>query len=77
MMIDESKPLVEFSAWDRCDGCGAQAYSLAQHESHSDLLFCIHHRKISVQNLLDEGWKITDDYEALSRLLGSEVASSI
>lgn len=77
MMIDDFDPVIVFTAEDRCDGCGAQAYSLAQREDMTDLLFCIHHRKANSDSLLDEGWKIVDDYEALSRIVGPEVAASL
>lgn len=66
-MIDEEFPLVEFTANDRCDGCGAQAYHLAVSE-HGDLLLCLHHGKKSIDALVDEGWTVTSDYEAIERL---------
>lgn len=68
MMIAEEAPLIEFNAHDRCDRCGAQAYTLASHEDFGELMFCLHHRKRHSDSLLDEGWTIVDDYEALSRL---------
>lgn len=68
-MIDEDMPMIEFTANDRCDGCGAQAYALARHEDFGELLFCIHHLKGVNQNLLDEGWQIVEDYEAIEREL--------
>lgn len=67
-MIDTELPLVEFTAHDRCDGCGAQAYHLATHSEHTELLLCMHHGKRSIDKLTDEGWVVTSDYEALSRL---------
>ena len=35
----------EWTAWDRCDGCGAQAYWLATHEQLGEFLFCNHHHR--------------------------------
>ena len=72
-MLDENNPCVTFSAQDRCDRCGAQAYSLAQREDlASELLFCLHHRKSNYDRLLSDGWTIIDDYEAISRLADNE-----
>lgn len=70
-MLDLETAVLEFTAHDRCDQCGAQAYSLARKdEAPSDLLFCIHHRKKHYETLIDEGWEVVDDYEALMRLTG-------
>lgn len=71
-MVDEETPLIEFTAHDRCDRCGAQAYSLARHETFGELMFCLHHRKKFVDVMLDEGWEIIDDYEAISRLADNQ-----
>lgn len=72
-MLD-SDTLLEFTAQDRCDGCGAQAYTIARREDMpSELLFCLHHRREVYDNLLDEGWTVIDDYEAISRLADHEV----
>lgn len=68
MMLDNEMPLIDFTAEDRCDRCGAQAYTLAKNENCGELLFCLHHRRQHVNALLDEGWEIVDDYEAMSRL---------
>lgn len=72
-MIDKDLPLIEFSALDRCDGCGARAYSAARREDMpQELLFCIHHRKQHEYALLDQGWEIIDGTEALEFLADSE-----
>lgn len=68
MMVDYEAPCIDFTAEDRCDRCGAQAYTLARHEDFGELMFCLHHRRENVDILLDEGWEIIDDYEAMSRL---------
>lgn len=68
-MVDTDTPLIEFSVEDRCDRCGAQAYSLARkHDAASELLMCLHHRREYADNMMDEGWEIVDDYEAIERL---------
>lgn len=72
-MIDSKNPVLAFSALDRCDRCGAQAYSVAQQKGRSDLLFCIHHRKEFYDGLLDTGWTVVDDYEAIERLVGTSI----
>lgn len=67
-MVDKDLPVIEFTAADRCDRCGSQAYTLADHPEFGELLFCLHHRRDHVDTLLDEGWTVVDDYEAISRL---------
>lgn len=63
-------PVVEFSAQDRCDRCGAQAYALARNDflNVSELLFCAHHLREHYDMLLDEGWAVIEDFEGLDRL---------
>lgn len=68
MMVHNELLLIEFTAEDSCDRCNAQAYTLAKHEQHGELMFCLHHRRAFVDSLLDEGWEVIDDYEAMSRL---------
>lgn len=68
-MIDTDLPLIEFTALDRCDRCGAQAYTMAQRKDMpAELLFCLHHSKEYRNPLMDEGWTVVDDYEAIQRL---------
>lgn len=67
-MLDLDNPVIEFTALDRCDRCGSQAYSVAQKQGHSDLLFCAHHRKRNYDGLLDDGWIVIDDTLGLERL---------
>jgi len=74
-MIDFDNPVIAFTALDRCDGCGAQAYSVAQKEGHADLLFCAHHRREHYATLLDEGWSVTDDYEGIESLTGTPMGA--
>lgn len=68
-MVDDELPLIEFTADDRCDRCGAQAYTLARHEDFGELMFCLHHRKETVDTLMDTGWLVIDDYEAIERIV--------
>lgn len=70
-MVDEEFPVIDFNATMRCDGCGAQAYTLARKNS-AELLFCAHHSKMSRQNLFDNGWTIVDDAAGLEDI-GYEV----
>jgi hypothetical protein len=75
MMLDErveDLPLVKFTAQDRCDRCGAQAFAEARKDGMS-LIFCGHHRKQYADNLLVEGWTIYDDYEAWEQILGENL----
>ncbi len=53
--------LVEFSATDRCDRCGAKAHHLARKPGFSDLLFCGHHIRRLTESLLDKNWNIISD----------------
>lgn len=68
MMVDNKMPVIEFTAHDRCDACGAQAYTLARHAEFGELLFCGHHSKAHRLSLFEEGWSISDDAEALESL---------
>ena len=69
--MDEDYPLIELTAADRCDGCGARACTLAKHEDFGELLFCLHHRNKNEQSLLDEGWTLIDDYQVFEMLTGN------
>lgn len=62
------EPMIEFTALCRCDRCGAQAYTAATSDEFGMLFFCLHHRKQHVDALMNEGWTIVDDYEAIERL---------
>jgi hypothetical protein len=52
--------VISLTAQDRCDGCGAQAFSIAV-RGGTTLLFCKHHRRKSTEKLEAEGWSIIDD----------------
>lgn len=72
-MIDTEYPVIEFTANDRCDRCGAQAYTMASKEGFSELLFCAHHRREFFDALYNDDWVIADDYEALEDLVGAKI----
>lgn len=74
-MLDTEYPIIVFTAHDRCDACGAQAYTQAEREDMpAALLFCLHHRKRHIDALEQDGWTIVDDYEAISRLADNQYA---
>lgn len=69
-MVDKNNPVLVFTAYDRCDRCGAQAYTLARHEDVAgELLFCLHHIRDSGDRLLDDGWEIISDEAAIADLV--------
>lgn len=68
-MIDLENPVLDFSAMDRCERCGAQAVTLAYHEKFGDLLFCAHHRRDYEKKLLDDGWLLIDDAAQMEKLV--------
>jgi hypothetical protein len=54
-----------FTAADRCDRCGAQAYVRATLESGFDLLFCGHHWHENEARLRELGADIHDELNKL------------
>lgn len=64
-MIDTELPMIDFLANDRCDRCGAQAHSLARMNGKPELLFCSHHFREHYGKLLDDGWEVVCDSEAM------------
>lgn len=71
-LMDFEYPMVDFTANDRCDGCGAQAYCMARHDELGELLFCIHHRRENYELLFSTGWEIVDNMEGLMQLAEAE-----
>ena len=68
-MLDE---MVSFTALDRCDRCGAQAYAQADKPGQpSALLFCDHHSRKFKDSLLSQGWAVTWDEEKRKELVGA------
>jgi hypothetical protein len=57
-----------FTAADRCDRCGAQAYVRATLESGFDLLFCAHHWHENETRLREIGADIYDELDRLSEV---------
>jgi hypothetical protein len=55
-----------FTAADRCDRCGAQAYVRATLESGLDLLFCGHHWHQNEDRLRQIGAEIYDELDKLA-----------
>lgn len=54
--------MLNLTAVDRCDRCGAQAYYRAEHRrGDSDLLFCVHHYREHRDKLVQEDWVICSD----------------
>lgn len=74
-MLNEE--MVSFTALDRCDRCGAQAYAQAEKwGAASHLLFCLHHSKEFRNGLLDNGWTVRWDEENVEALVGTPGASA-
>ena len=69
MLDTDEVQMKPFTAFDRCDRCGAQAYAVAAKKSLEDLLFCIHHVKSYSNNLRNTGWTITFDCESMDALV--------
>lgn len=63
--VEKSKyaqdPWEPFTAWDRCDKCGAQAYTLWQNERGHDLKFCGHHTATEEAGLMITGFQLARD----------------
>jgi len=49
------------TARDRCDSCGAQAFSIAENDKSHDLYFCNHHKNKFEAQLIAQGFRITDE----------------
>jgi hypothetical protein len=76
MLLDEKNPVIDFSASDRCDRCGAQAYLYASKEDGFSLLLCGHHAKDHHDRLLDEGWTVVVDTEGYQSLVPGSLYDS-
>ncbi len=60
-------PTPQFTALDRCDRCGAQAYVRVELSSGGELLFCAHHARehaeklqLVASSIQDETGQLTD-----------------
>lgn len=58
-------PSPKFTALDRCDRCGAQAYVRVELASGHDLLFCAHHAREHADKLQKVASTIHDETGAL------------
>jgi hypothetical protein len=61
-------PSPKFTALDRCDRCGAQAYVRVELASGGDLLFCAHHAREHSEKLQQIASAIHDETGTLSQL---------
>ncbi len=55
------------TAADRCDKCGARAYTRAS-KGDLSLLFCPHDRNKFYDSLLTDGWECVDDLESIDAM---------
>ena len=69
-------PTPQFSALDRCDRCGAQAYVRVELVSGGELLFCAHHAREHAEKLQQVAATIHDDSERLSSDAGQRDQTS-
>ncbi len=60
-------PSAEFTTFDRCDRCGAQAYVRVELASGGELLFCAHHAREHAEKLQQVAAAIHDKSGTLSR----------
>lgn len=54
------------TAADRCDRCGAQAYTRVTFLSGAELLFCAHHARMHEDKLREQAMHIHDESGQLS-----------
>ncbi len=54
-------PSPQFTALDRCDRCGAQAYVRVELSNGGELLFCAHHAREHADKLQQVAAAIQDD----------------
>ena len=59
-------PSPQFTALDRCDRCGAQAYVRVELTSGGELLFCAHHAREHADKLQLVAASIHDESEKLA-----------
>jgi hypothetical protein len=60
-------PSPQFTALDRCDRCGAQAYVRIHLLSGGELLFCAHHAREHAEKLQQVAADIQDETGQLSK----------
>lgn len=59
--------IIALTAADRCDRCGAQAYTVARKADLDDLMFCNHHLEKHRDALLLSGFELIEDVQAKER----------
>ncbi len=60
-------PSPQFTALDRCDRCGAQAYVRVELTSGGELLFCAHHAREHAEKLRAIAASIHDETGQLAQ----------
>ena len=58
-------PTAPLTAHDRCDRCGAQAYTRFINENGHDMLFCGHHTTKYEVTLMKTGFQMIQDNRAM------------
>lgn len=66
-IVDTVPRAPKFTAQDRCDTCGAQAWARAK-VNGSELLFCMHHWRRSEYRLILIATDIDVDYDGFTHL---------
>lgn len=64
-MITAVAPSPPFTALDRCDRCGAQAYVRVELSTGGELLFCAHHAREHADKLQQVAASIQDETHSL------------
>lgn len=64
-------PSPKFTALDRCDRCGAQAYVRVELASGGELMFCAHHAREHADKLHQVASSIHDETGTLSGRSGT------
>jgi hypothetical protein len=59
-------PAAQFTALDRCDRCGAQAYVRVEFAAGGELLFCAHHAREHAEKLQQVAAAIQDETNRLA-----------
>ena len=59
-------PAAQFTALDRCDRCGAQAYVRVEFAAGGELLFCAHHAREHADKLQQVAAAIQDETNRLA-----------
>jgi hypothetical protein len=59
-------PAAQFTALDRCDRCGAQAYVRVEFAAGGELLFCAHHAREHSEKLQQVAAAIQDETNRLA-----------